>query len=66
MKVTLHIEGPNDSRTVPLGEELSIGRTDLADLVLDDAGLSRKNTTFFIDDDEKSTLAEFSLRPRPD
>jgi hypothetical protein len=61
VKVTLHIEGPNDSQTVPLGEELSIGRTELADLVLDDSGLSRKNTTFFIDDSEVFVTDEDSL-----
>ena len=52
MNVTLHIQNPNESKTIELERELSIGRTNLADLVLDDAGLSRVNTTFFVEDDE--------------
>ncbi len=52
MKVTLHIKNPNESRTVELDRELSIGRTDLAGLVLDDTGLSRINTVIFVDGDE--------------
>ena len=53
MNVTLHIESSGEKKSVQLAEgELSIGRTDLAKLVLDDSGLSRVNTTFFIDDDE--------------
>ena len=61
MKVTLHIEGPYESREVPLEGELTVGRTELAKLVLDDAGLSRVNTTFFIDDDEAYVADENSL-----
>ena len=61
MKVTLHIEWPGGHRTIDLADELSIGRTDLAQLVLDDPGLSRKNTTFFIDDGELFVADENSL-----
>lgn len=66
MNVTLHIESSGEKKSVELTEgELSIGRTDLARLVMDDSGLSRVNTTFFIDDgevmvtDENSTNGTF-------
>ncbi len=52
MKVKLFIENANESKTVELGEELIIGRTPAAQLVLDDSGLSRINTTFFVEGDE--------------
>jgi pSer/pThr/pTyr-binding forkhead associated (FHA) protein len=52
VKASLHIRTAYEERTVELGDELSIGRTDLANLVLDDTGLSRVNTTFFRDDDD--------------
>ena len=61
MKVTLHIDSPDGPRSVPLEDELTIGRTDLAKLVLDDAGLSRVNTTFFIDGEEVFVADENSL-----
>jgi pSer/pThr/pTyr-binding forkhead associated (FHA) protein len=50
-KVTLYIETYDGAKTVTLDEELSIGRTDAANIVLGDAGLSRVNTTFFRDED---------------
>lgn len=65
MKITLHITGPNFDRVETVYDELSIGRTAPANIVIDDAGLSRKNTTFFIDDgelwaaDENSTNGTF-------
>lgn len=49
--VTLHIVSAYSSKTVDVGEELSIGRTDAAGLVLDDTGLSSKNSTIFRDGD---------------
>lgn len=52
MKVTLHIENRNESKTVEVRGELTIGRTPAAQLVLNDEGLSRVNTTVFIEDDE--------------
>ena len=61
----LHITGPYGSKTVAVEDELSIGRTSLASVVVDDAGLSRVNTTFFVDDgdllvaDENSTNGTF-------
>lgn len=61
MNVTLHIDGPFGSKTVTLADELSIGRTELAQLVLDDSGLSRVNTTFFVDGDEVFVADENSL-----
>jgi len=62
---TLHITGPFGSKTVSVDTELSIGRTDQASVALDDSGLSRINTTFFVDDgellvaDENSTNGTF-------
>ena len=64
-KVVLHIENSNESKTIELGEELTIGRTEPSNLVLDDSGLSRKNTTIFRDGelvlvaDENSTNGTF-------
>ena len=49
--VTLHIEGYDGAKTVTLDEEISIGRTNAAQIVLGDSGLSRLNTTFFRDED---------------
>ncbi len=75
-KVTLYIESYDGAKTVALDEEISIGRTDAADIVLGDGGLSRLNTTFFRDEDlvfvvdENSTNGTFvngervSGRPR--
>lgn len=51
-KVTLHINNNNESHLIELRDELSIGRSDLARLVLNDEGLSRLNTTIFRDGDE--------------
>ena len=50
-KVTLHIENPYETKTVSVDDELTIGRTDQSQLILQDQGLSRRNTTFFRDDD---------------
>jgi len=50
--VTLHIAAPYESRSIAVENEVSIGRTELADVVIDDSGLSKKNTTFFVDDGE--------------
>lgn len=52
MKVTLYIENQRQSEVVEVDNELTIGRTPAAQLVLDDEGLSRVNTTFFIEGDE--------------
>lgn len=59
-KVTLTIENLYDSQVVRLEDELSVGRTDAADVVLQDGGLSRKNTTFFRDGDEVLIVDENS------
>lgn len=45
-EVRLQIYTPNDSKTVTLKGNLSVGRTPQADLALDDAGLSRVHATF--------------------
>ena len=69
-KVTLYIESGYDSREIALEEETSIGRTNEARIVLEDAGLSRLNTTFFRDGedvlvvDEHSTNGTFVNRGR--
>ncbi len=60
-KVVLHIESPDGERTASLDDELSIGRTELADLTIGDSGLSRKNTTFFREDDDILVVDEGSL-----
>ena len=51
MAFTLHISGPFGSKTVKVETELTIGRTDQANFAIDDSGLSRINTTFFVDDE---------------
>lgn len=64
-EVILHIETRDGVQQVQLEDEISIGRTELADVILDDVGLSRVNTTFFRDGemvlvvDEDSTNGTF-------
>ena len=60
-KVTLHIENAGESEAVDLGAELTIGRTSQSQLVLQDQGLSRLNTTIFRDGDEVLVADENSL-----
>ncbi|MEJ7698397.1 MAG: FHA domain-containing protein [Pyrinomonadaceae bacterium] len=48
-------------KTVSLAEEISVGRTNLAQVVLPDTGLSRLNTIFFRDDDTVFVVDENSL-----
>jgi hypothetical protein len=59
-KVILKIESIYDSETITLKEEVSIGRTNLADVVLDDAGLSSINTTIFRDGNDVLIVDEGS------
>ncbi len=59
-KVTLYIESGYDSREIALEEETSIGRTNEARIVLEDAGLSRLNTTFFRDGEDILVVDEHS------
>lgn len=65
MAFKLHITGPYETKSVTVENELSVGRTDQANVVLDDNGLSRLNTTFFVDEgrllvvDENSTNGTF-------
>lgn len=59
-KVTLKIKSLYDTETVTLEDEISIGRTPLADIVLKDEGLSRVNTTIFRDGDEILVVDEGS------
>ena len=61
-KVTLYIETGDETKTIRLeDDEISFGRTNLSKIVLNDAGLSRRNTTFFIDDDVCFVVDEKSL-----
>ena len=59
-KVTLQIETSYESETVTVKDEVSIGRTSLADIELDDPGLSRVNTTFFRDEGDVLVVDENS------
>ena len=59
-KVSLYIKNYSGKQTVPLDEEVSIGRTDAAKITLDDSGLSRLNTTFFRDEDSVFVVDENS------
>lgn len=71
-KVTLYIETRDEAKTIELEDEVSIGRTNLAQIVLNDVGLSRVNTTFFRDGelvfvvDENSTNGSFINGERND
>ena len=60
-KVKFHIETYGETKSVALEDELSVGRTSLAQLVLQDTGLSRLNTTFFRDEDAVFVVDENSL-----
>lgn len=60
-KITLKIETPRERRSVALEDELSIGRTEQANIAVDDIGLSRVNTTFFRDGDKIFVVDENSL-----
>lgn len=57
----MHIKDVSGSRDVPVTDEISIGRTDASQIAIDDPGLSRKNTTFFIDGSELLVVDENSL-----
>ncbi len=59
-KFTLKINSEGENRKVNLDDELSIGRTDSANIALPDNGLSRVNTTFFRDGDEVFVVDENS------
>lgn len=59
-KVVLHIDSAGEHREVTLEDELSIGRTDSAQVVLPDSGLSRVNTSFFREDDNVFVVDENS------
>lgn len=61
MKLTLHINSPSGSQTIQVVDDVSIGRTDAADVPVDDPGLSRRNTSFFIDDGDAFVADEKSL-----
>ncbi len=56
----LVIRAPYETRTVVLDGDVSIGRADAASVVIDDPGLSRKNTTFFRDGEDCLVVDENS------
>lgn len=60
-RVTLHIENPYEKREFVLEDEVTIGRTEVSQLVIADTGLSRKNTTIFRDGDVVLIVDEGSL-----
>ncbi len=60
-KINLHIKTPFETQTVSLEDEISIGRTNLARIVLSDTGLSRLNTSFFLDEGAVFVVDENSL-----
>lgn len=51
-KVSLQIENSSGRKIVSLTDEFVIGRGEFAEIGLNDAGLSRKNTTFFREGDD--------------
>ena len=61
LKVTLHIQNPYERRDFDLGDEVTIGRTDVSGLVVSDSGLSRRNTTIFRDGNAVIVVDEGSL-----
>lgn len=61
MNVILHIQDGSGSRDIAVKDEITIGRTDASQIAIDDPGLSRKNTTFFIDGGELLVVDENSL-----
>lgn len=51
MAYKLTFTGESESKTADLTAELSVGRTNLNDVVLNDQGVSRKHCRFFVGDD---------------
>jgi pSer/pThr/pTyr-binding forkhead associated (FHA) protein len=60
-RVVLHIENSYERRDHVLDDEVTIGRTGEASLVVSDTGLSRRNTTIFRDGDGVFVVDEDSL-----
>lgn len=58
--VSLHIKSPDGERTLKLDGEITIGRTPDSSVVIGDSGLSRRNTTLFIDGDDILVVDEGS------
>ncbi len=59
-KVSLQIENSSGRKTVSLADEFVVGRGEFAEIGLNDAGLSRKNTTFFREGDDVLIVDENS------
>ncbi|MCU0237836.1 MAG: DUF5715 family protein [Pyrinomonadaceae bacterium] len=51
-KVLLHLESHNDNRQITLEKEISFGRTNLANVVVEDSSLSRVHATIFCEGDQ--------------
>ena len=60
-KIFLRISNSSEDKIIALEDELSVGRTDASQIQLDDVGLSRKNTTFFVDGEAIFAVDENSL-----
>jgi len=58
--VTLEIDSPDGMQSLDLEREVSFGRTELADIVISDPGLSRINTTIFRDNEDVLIVDENS------
>lgn len=59
-KVSLQIENSSGRKTLALEDEFVVGRGEFAKIGLPDAGLSRRNTTFFREGDEVLIVDENS------
>lgn len=51
-EIVLHVETNYETREITLADEVSFGRTNLANVVLDDSSLSRLHATFWREGDE--------------
>lgn len=60
-KANLHIESPGGRQTVELENEISVGRTTLANVAINDSSLSRVHATFFRENDEIWVIDENSM-----
>lgn len=60
MKVLLHVRTDSSSETLTVDDEVTIGRTQPSGITPPDPGLSRVNTTIFIDGDELLAVDENS------
>jgi hypothetical protein len=59
-KAVFHIDNDGEHQELTLEDEISFGRSELAQIILPDSGLSRLNTTIFRDGDEVFIVDENS------